>query len=275
MREWNSGSVQANGLKIHFTRTGGDKPALVLLHGITDDGLCWTPVAEALASEFDVVMVDARGHGHSEAPANGYDDFTQAEDLVGLIEALQLSNPILLGHSMGALTTLTLAGMHPHLPRAIVLEDPPALWMPAQPPDPEEIEARERWRATLAGFKQKSRQTLLSEQRQAAPSWSEAELQPWVDSKQRFSLQVLQFDRRRGDGRQDLSETIERISCPGLLITGDPNLGAIVEPESASVLKNRYGGKLEIAHIPGAGHSIRRDQFDGFMAAVSGFLAAL
>ncbi|HND49949.1 MAG TPA: alpha/beta fold hydrolase, partial [Anaerolineales bacterium] len=64
--------VFVNGIKIHYYRTGGNKPPLVLAHGITDDGMCWSPVAEVLAKDFDVVMVDARGHGKSDAPEDGY-----------------------------------------------------------------------------------------------------------------------------------------------------------------------------------------------------------
>ena len=37
--------VVANGVKLNYYRTGGSKPLLVLVHGITDDGLCWTPRA--------------------------------------------------------------------------------------------------------------------------------------------------------------------------------------------------------------------------------------
>jgi N-formylmaleamate deformylase len=65
MAHWQSGDVTANGIRLHYTRTGGDKPPLVLAHGVTDDGLCWTPVAAALAPDYDVIMVDARGHGRS------------------------------------------------------------------------------------------------------------------------------------------------------------------------------------------------------------------
>ena len=65
--EWHSGFVESNGIRLHYTRTGGDKPPLVLAHGVTDAGLCWTPLAEALAPEYDAIMVDARGHGRSDA----------------------------------------------------------------------------------------------------------------------------------------------------------------------------------------------------------------
>ena len=99
MSSWQSGEVTANGLRLHFTRTGGDKPPLVLAHGFSDDGLCWTPVARALEAEYDVIMVDARGHGGSEAPAQGYDPATQADDLAG--GTFTISNVGTFGNVMG------------------------------------------------------------------------------------------------------------------------------------------------------------------------------
>jgi pimeloyl-ACP methyl ester carboxylesterase len=60
MASWQSGDVETNGIRLHYTRTGGAKPPLVLAHGVTDSGLCWTPIAEALAADYDVIMVDAR-----------------------------------------------------------------------------------------------------------------------------------------------------------------------------------------------------------------------
>src|SRR5690349_5016852 len=108
MSTWQSGELDANGIRIHYTRTGGAKPPLVLAHGFSDDGLCWTPVARALEQDYDVIMVDARGHGLSEAPEQGYGHDQQAADLAGAIDALGLRRPAVLGHSMGAATTLAL-----------------------------------------------------------------------------------------------------------------------------------------------------------------------
>ena len=46
---WTNSYVTVNGDKFHYTRTGqGDKPAVVLLHGISDNGMCWLPVAREL-----------------------------------------------------------------------------------------------------------------------------------------------------------------------------------------------------------------------------------
>ena len=68
MQNWQQGDISSNGIRIHYYRTGGvDKPPLILAHGLTDNGLCWTRTAEALMSDFDVVMVDARNHGLSGA----------------------------------------------------------------------------------------------------------------------------------------------------------------------------------------------------------------
>jgi N-formylmaleamate deformylase len=125
MREdWQTGFVATNGLRLHYTRTGATKPPIVLTHGVTDAGPCWTTVAEALTVEYDAIMVDARGHGYSDAPERGYGPAEQAEDLAGIITALELERPAVLGHSMGAATALVLAGTHPDLPGAILLEDP-------------------------------------------------------------------------------------------------------------------------------------------------------
>jgi pimeloyl-ACP methyl ester carboxylesterase len=54
MASWPAGDIEVNGLRLHYTRTGGAKPPVVLAHGVTDDGLCWTPVAEVLAPEYDL-----------------------------------------------------------------------------------------------------------------------------------------------------------------------------------------------------------------------------
>ena len=60
MTTWQSGDVRTNGIRMHYYRTVGDKPVLVLAHGATDDGLCWTRVARALEDDYDVFMPDAR-----------------------------------------------------------------------------------------------------------------------------------------------------------------------------------------------------------------------
>src|ERR1700694_4237700 len=108
MADWFSGDLAANGIKMHYYRTGGNKPPLVLSHGATDSGLCWTRLARALESDYDVILPDARGPGLSCGPPSGGASSDRAADLAGLIDALGLTRPAVGGHSMGAATTLSL-----------------------------------------------------------------------------------------------------------------------------------------------------------------------
>src|SRR2546421_12766764 len=117
--------MQDNGITIYYYCTGGDKkPSILLLHGITNSGQCWPQLAHALEGSYDVIMTDARGHGHSGTSAD-FSIVLLAEDAAAVIRALGLEKPYVWGHSMGAITAATLAAAYPDLVRAIVLEDPP------------------------------------------------------------------------------------------------------------------------------------------------------
>ncbi len=81
---------ETNGIYIHYTRTGRNSLPLILLHGLTANGICWTALARYLEGEYDVIMPDARGHGKSSVPDDGYRYEDHAKDIVGLIKALRL-----------------------------------------------------------------------------------------------------------------------------------------------------------------------------------------
>jgi pimeloyl-ACP methyl ester carboxylesterase len=257
------GYVEANGLRLHYARTGGDKPPVVLAHGYADDGLCWTPVAADLAADYDVVMVDARGHGRSDGPEHGFGLTHLVGDLAGVIDGLGLERPAVLGHSLGAATALLLAGTYPEVPRAILLEDPPSWWV--APPGADHGAS---WYGRLVALKRKTRDELIAGRRQQDPHWSEAELAPWAESKLRVSFYVLNW----GDmASLEWADALQAIVCHVLLITADPERGAIVTAESAAALSEAVA-MVEVADIPGAGHNIRRDRFARYIEVVRAFL---
>ena len=265
-----SADVMAYGTKLHYYRTGGQKPPLVLVHGITDDGLCWTPVAEVLSTNFDVIMVDMRGHGKSEAPKDGYTLKNVATELAHLLQALGLSKPILLGHSMGAIASLVLAGLFPDLPRAILLEDPPAFWCFAEA-GPKTIESRNYLSEWIYGLKRKTKDDLLAEGRANNVGWSEAELEPWANAKHRFSLAVTALIHPEDIISIDFPQLLRRITCPALFISADSERGA-ASSESDIVKLKGWLPQLHVAHIAEAGHNIRREQFARYMEVVQRFL---
>jgi len=266
---WQSATVQANGLNFHYNRTGnGSQPPLVLAHGFSDNGLCWTPLAEALSADYDVIMVDARNHGLSDAPDQIFTLLDQVEDLVAFVKALNLDKPILLGHSMGAITALLLAAKYPSLPKAILLEDPPPLWAfdPLSLFDASWAAKTHQW---LDKIKTQTRAEIIAEEWAKSPRWSEAEMGPWADSKMQFHLNGL--DKVKPVA-VDLPTLLPQVTCPVLLITADPVLLSAVTAEQAKALQGLVP-QTQVAHIANSGHSIRRDQFDAYLAAVRSFLA--
>lgn len=274
MIHWQTEFVIANGLRHHIARSAhgahAGRPAIVLAHGFSDDGACWAATADRLAETYEVISVDARGHGRSDAPEQGYGPEVQADDLAGVIEALGLHRPIVLGHSMGASTALLLAGRYPGVPRAILLEDPPPWWSADfdAPYSPLWLAGVRAW---LTDLQQQAPEDILAAQRAAAPNWPEYELAPWVASKLAFSFNFFN-GLRAPDG--EWPALLRAIRCPALLITADPALGSLVTATHAAQLQTLLP-QVQIAHVAGAGHSIRREQFAPYLAAVEGFLARL
>jgi pimeloyl-ACP methyl ester carboxylesterase len=268
MSQWFSGDVIANNIKIHYHRTGGDKTPLVLSHGFTDNGLCWTRVARVLEKDYDVIMYDARGHGFSNAPQEGYSSEEHAADLAGLIQALELEKPRLIGHSMGATTVATTAANYPELVRCAILQDPPWQADVAAHTAEERAAMAEQWQADIIEWQSQTREEIMALCRTRHPSWAEVEYGPWADSKLQVRLDVFKGFALPRPPWQDI---VPRIVCPILLVTGDPELGAIVTPEVAQEVTALWR-KGKVSHIGGAGHNIRREQFEKYIEAVTAFL---
>jgi pimeloyl-ACP methyl ester carboxylesterase len=264
-KNWQSSYVVTPaGVKLHVRRSGGEKPPILVCHGFSDDGTCWPLVAAALAETHDVILADARGHGLSDAPRKGYGPEEMAGDAAEIITQLGLSKPAVLGHSMGAITAMALAGLHPELPGRVLLEDPPPSWMPEAPrtadPVSDEWPPMFDW---IINTKRHTVEELMASEKANQPSWPDEEFRPWAESKIRMSFNVLS----RFGIRMDWPPILQSITCPVLLITSDPARGGLVNAEQAQAFRALVP-HAHVAHIAGAGHSIRRDQPAAYLAAV-------
>src|SRR6266581_4265225 len=191
MTVWSEGDVQANGITIHYYRTGGDnKPSILLLHGITDSGQCWPRVAHDLEGSYNVIMTDARGHGHSGTSATAFSIALLADDAAAVIRALNLEKPYVFGHSMGAITAATLAATYPDLVRAIVLEDPPLMDKALFQTDGEQ-QGQQAWQ-WLFEIRALPREERIARGFAVNPTWVEEEIIPWADSKAEFNIDILE-----------------------------------------------------------------------------------
>jgi pimeloyl-ACP methyl ester carboxylesterase len=83
-------------------------PGVLLVHGLSNTAWSWTPVARRLRPVRHVVAMDLRGHGLSDAPTEGYDRPTLAEDVLAVAEGSGLlvspaDRVVLAGHGFGAI----------------------------------------------------------------------------------------------------------------------------------------------------------------------------
>lgn len=276
MTNLSSAIVHTNGIALHYYRTARAAqtrawPALVLLHGITDSGLCWPRVVQALGDEYDMILPDARGHGLSDKPATGYAAQDHAADVAGLIRGLGLDRPVLIGHSMGAGVAATVAALYPELVAGVILEDPPWRGDADEGSAAEQAARAAEWRKEILDRKAMAPAELIAQRKREQPKWADEEFDGWIVAKQQVSPEVTQYITAP---RRPWREIVPRIVCPALLITADPAEGAIVTPEVAAEAA-RLMPRGRVVHIAAAGHNIRRDQFEPYIAAVKTFLAAL
>jgi len=268
-----SGDVTTNGITIHYYRTDGkpthSRPTLVLLHGITDSGLCFPRVVKALAGEYELVLPDARGHGLSDKPQTGYSPADHAADDAGLIRALELDRPVLIGHSMGGLVASLVAAGYPDLVRGVVLEDP--AWIPDERSAPEQRAVHmQQWRTQILERQAMTPDEVIANRKVEQPYWEEEEFPEWVVAKMQVTPDVAEFTGIMPAWR----EIATAIRCPALLIGADVTRGAIVGAAQAGAAQ-ALNPNIQAAIISGAGHNIRREQFEAYMAVVRRFLEEL
>ena len=244
-------------------------PPLVLVHGIGSRAESWWPVLGPLAERFHVYAVDLRGHGGSGKPGAGYllDDY--AADLGALLDALGLERPFVLGHSLGAMTTMLWAVQQPGRAARIVLEDPPLRTEPAI------LDAFDGWMQLNAAPLEAVAFWYQSEH----PDWS------WEECRRRAesitSTHPAVFAELRaaseealaqpGPGRDPRLDALAAIDAPTLLVRGDPDLGSMVGPDDVAEIA-AAAPQVVVRRIPGTGHSIHREQPEAFVREVVGFL---
>lgn len=114
------------GIDLHY-RVWGDPNAgraVLLAHGLTANHKTWALLGPHLAEAgFHVIAPDLRGRGLSDKPAQGYGIPFHAVDLVRLLDALNIREADIVGHSLGALVAMYLGAVYPARVRKLVLVD--------------------------------------------------------------------------------------------------------------------------------------------------------
>jgi pimeloyl-ACP methyl ester carboxylesterase len=96
---------------------------LVLVPGLGNTAHIFDTMAPKLAARYRVVGVTRRGFGASSAPASGYGADRLGDDVLAVIEALSLSRPVLVGHSLGGEELSSIGSRHPDKVAGLVYLD--------------------------------------------------------------------------------------------------------------------------------------------------------
>jgi pimeloyl-ACP methyl ester carboxylesterase len=278
---WQVGDLLANGIRQHYYRTGGVRPPVVLLHGIMDGALAWLPTARALEPDFDVIMLDARGHGHSARVAGDFTPGTLAADAAGALRALGLDGVRLLGFSQGAATAAFVADRHPGLVGRLILAGmaeggAAAGDMMSSPHYQAWLSAYTSWLEALKGQSHAERMVAgLSQLAPGAPIPPEEEYVAWVENSTNLDLELVRMSAQLwgqlGATVEAMQAAIGRLACPTLLIKS-----AMTQYSSGPLtLREEPSGQpnVRILHFENTGHVIYRDRFDAFAAQVRAFFA--
>lgn len=265
MSSWLEGDVDSDGINIHYYRTGqGDKPPLILAHGFTDNGLCWYRTAKALEGDYDLVMVDARNHGQSDS--GSAHQLELAADFAAVITKLELGSVAALGHSVGGNVVTALAAEYPKLVSTLMVEDPP--WtIPHKTPSKNSARFK-AFRDHVESLAQQTQEQIELAGRQQHPRWHAQEFPPWAASNLQVQAQAMEQLVL-----QDWAELVPKICCPSLLIYGDTEKGGIVGEHTAAAVQ-ALNPLVQTRHVPGAGHNLRREAFEAYVALVAAHLEA-
>jgi pimeloyl-ACP methyl ester carboxylesterase len=209
-------------------------------------------------------MPDARGHGKSSVPDYGYRYEDHANDVVGLIEALRLSHPILIGHSMGGLVAAVVASRNPELLRCLILADPTFL-SPKVQREIRDSDVADQHRRYL----NRSLDDVVAEARTRHPDRSLDTIELICRARLQTSLAAFEV---LTPPNPDYMQVMRAIEVPSLLVIGGP--AGVVSSEVAADLQ-RLNPRLQVEQIPEAGHGLHYDQPERFAVVVKSFLRSI
>jgi pimeloyl-ACP methyl ester carboxylesterase len=270
--------ISTDGVTIHL-RSGGRGPAVVLLHGYGETGDMWAPLAAELAQDHLVIAPDLRGLGLSSKPAAGFDKKTQAGDVLGVLDALNVASADLITHDIGNMVGFAFAAMHPERLKRFVPIDAP---VPGVGPWEEILKSPMLWHFRFGG-PDMERLVAGRERIYLDRFWNDFSVDPakfTEASREHYArlyalpgtmhsgfAQFAAFDQDAIDNRAFLAKG--KLSMPILALGGESSFG----PMMATVMR-AAATNVEEGVIPDCGHWIMEENPTATIAMVSAFLRA-
>jgi pimeloyl-ACP methyl ester carboxylesterase len=290
---WTDGYAYANGIRIHYYHAlpAQGKPVMVMVHGVTDNGLCWTTLALKLQDSYDIYMLDARGHGLSDPFTPADNGATLVKDVVAFVQVMNLGKPILMGHSMGAATVMRIGAEYPDVAKAIIMLDPMLGRFPGgrppgdsarnRPPASTQVRqstAPDRLSVNMVG----SPETLVAQNnyrfedlvatgRRQFPKWDSVDVYYWALSKKQYHGPYTNEAWQAMSGTMRTEDALAKIQAPAIILKADAS--PEVRKTNEEAVRVMQKGKL--VHIDGAGHNLHHDQLARTVEVLKEFLSTL
>jgi 3-oxoadipate enol-lactonase len=249
---------------LHYWDDGGDKPPVMLIHGVGADGTSWDQIAPDLATDFRVLRLDLRGHGrsgHIEGPLT-LDDFVR--DVVDVLDASQVPTAHIVGFSLGGMIAQGLGLRHADRVRRLVLLSAVA---------GRTAEERERVQSRLTILREQGIGAITGA---AQDRWFTA---PFIAANPDLVEHRMRQLRENHApsyaaaytvfSTSDLGEQLHAIRAPTLIATGEHDIGS--NTRMARFMHDQIpGSRIEI--LPGLRHSILVEAPDLVTRLVRDFL---
>jgi pimeloyl-ACP methyl ester carboxylesterase/quercetin dioxygenase-like cupin family protein len=268
--------IATNGTTLHV-RIGGTGPAVVLIHGYGETGDMWAPLAADLTRDHTVVVPDLRGMGLSESAADGFTKRNQAEDIAGVMNALNIKRADIVGHDIGNMVAFAFAEAHPDRTTQLVIMDAP---VPGIGPWEEVLKNPLLWHFRFGG-PDMERLVAGRERIYLDRFWNEFSAKPAhfpETSRRHYAalyaqpgrmhagfLQFAAFDQDAIDNRA--SSARGRLQMPVLAVGGDHSFGATM----AFVMRFAADDVHQVV-ITDSGHWLMEEQPQATVAAIRAFL---
>jgi proline iminopeptidase len=251
-------------------------PTLLLIHGGPGfDHSGFKPAFSEMASAVQVVYLDLRGNGRSDAgPSSKWSLEQWAEDVLSFCEALSIEEPIVLGHSMGGIVAMIYAMRYPEHPSKLILSS-----TSIQPVGERSFAMFER----LGGPSARAAATVFwtSPDEASFEQYEELCIPLYTRTSQSAGL----FERAvrnpamrlvfvEEELRQlDLIRQLDRIKCPTLIMAGEDDPITPIEDieEIAAAMRPEL---VTLARFPQAGHGVYRDCPELFFRQLRDFIGA-
>ncbi len=245
--------IKANGIELYYEVHGAGKP-LILISGIGYSLWQWHRMIPFLEKYFRVLVFDNRGIGQSDKPAGPYSAQTLAADTSGLLDALNIRQAIIAGHSMGGFIAQAMALDFPSKVEKLILCSTNFGGPRAIPVTPEAMKVLSDVTSDpLTRFKNG---LVVS----TAPSWAEKNpqvLDEWIKWRVANPVDPAPYQAQMAIGLSLIPEAaafeskLPHVKAPTLVLFGVHD--KVVPPENAALLAKQIANS-EVIIFPDAGH---------------------